>query len=50
MASLPEKWSNSQVLVLEDEPLLLLDLQDMLDELGVASVIACPTVEIARAP
>jgi DNA-binding response OmpR family regulator len=47
MASFSEKWSNSQVLVLEDEPLLLLDVQDMLNELGVASVVACPTVEIA---
>ena len=47
MADLPKKWSSLQVLVLEDEPLLLLDVQDMLQELGVGSVVACPTVEAA---
>lgn len=47
MSSLSPKWSNLLVLVLEDEPLLLLDVQDMLDELGVASVVACATVEAA---
>lgn len=47
MAVPSEKWSDLQVLVLEDEPLLLLDVQDMLAELGVVSVVACPTVEAA---
>jgi CheY-like chemotaxis protein len=47
MADDPPKWSRLQVLVLEDEPLLLLDVQDMLGDLGVASVVACPTVEAA---
>ena len=41
------KWPTLQVLVLEDEPLLLLDLQDMLGDLGVASVSACSTIEAA---
>lgn len=47
MADFPKKWSSLEVLVLEDEPLLLLDVQDMLQELGVGSVVACPTVEAA---
>jgi CheY-like chemotaxis protein len=47
MTSDPAQWSNLRVLVLEDEPLLLLDVQDMLGELGVASVSAFPTVEAA---
>lgn len=47
MAGDPTQWANLRVLVLEDEPLLLLDVQDMLSELGVASVNACPTVDAA---
>jgi CheY-like chemotaxis protein len=47
MADLPNKWSGLRVLVLEDEPLLLLDVQDMLQGLGVGTVVACPTVEAA---
>jgi CheY-like chemotaxis protein len=43
----PKKCSRLQVLVLEDEPLLLLDVQDLLDEVGVASVVACSTVAAA---
>lgn len=47
MADLPKKWSGLRVLVLEDEPLLLLDVQDMLEQLGVGTVVACPNVEAA---
>ena len=47
MADPPKKWPSLQVLVLEDEPLLLLDVQGMLEELGVGSVVACPTVAAA---
>lgn len=47
MTGNPTGWSNLQVLVLEDEPLLLLDIRDMLGEMGLASVTACPTVEAA---
>lgn len=47
MADLPKKWSGLRVLVLEDEPLLLLDVQDMLEELGVGTVVTCPNVEAA---
>lgn len=47
MVGSPKDWSSLQVLVLEDEPLLLLDVQDMLEELGVRSIVACPTVEAA---
>jgi CheY-like chemotaxis protein len=47
MADPSKKWSGLRVLVLEDEALLLLDVQDMLEELGVGSVVACPTVEAA---
>ena len=43
----PMAWPNSRVLVLEDEPLLLLDVQDMLSEMGVATVTACATIEAA---
>jgi CheY-like chemotaxis protein len=39
--------SSLQVLVLEDEPLLLMDIQYLLGEMGLASVTACPTVEAA---
>jgi hypothetical protein len=35
MTPVPPKMADLQVLVLEDEPLLLLDVQDMLAELGV---------------
>src|SRR5688572_10299711 len=47
MTTVPRNMADLQVLVLEDEPLLLLDVQDMLAELGVKSVVACPTVEAA---
>jgi CheY-like chemotaxis protein len=47
MTPLPPKMADLHVLVLEDEPLLLLDVQDMLAELGAKSVVACPTVEAA---
>lgn len=40
-------WRDLRVLVLDDEPLLLLDVQEILQGLSVTSVTACSSIEAA---
>lgn len=47
MVSVSKDRSSLRILVVEDEPLLLLDLQEMLIGLGIGLVKACPTLEAA---
>ncbi|MGE5511014.1 MAG: hypothetical protein ACM31O_07180 [Bacteroidota bacterium] len=48
MAGNCSNWRDLRVLVLEDEPLLLLDMQEMLKGLAVQAIIPCSSVEAAR--
>jgi CheY-like chemotaxis protein len=47
MVSVSKDRSSLRILVVEDEPLLLLDLQEMLIGLGIGLVKACLTLEAA---